>query len=260
MYIKRTLVVFLLIAATIMNFAGCSAPAPDPSMPATATFPLKEYLAKAGEAYGARSDPAKAREALNLMAQAQKFNPADYTAAWTLAKYAYYVADHTAEKSEAKTIFNQGIKAGREAVALDGNKPEGQFWLGANLGGRAQLSPLDGASDAQEIRELMQKVIKIDPKFQSGSAYLGLGQVDLKLPKMLGGDPGRAVTTLESGLQYGNDNSLYHLRLAEAFAAVERKDDARKQIEFVKTMTPHPDFLPEHADAVKMANELAATL
>jgi len=89
---------------------------------------------------------------------------------------------------------------------------------------------------------------------------LGLGQVDLKLPKMLGGDPARAVKTLESGLQYGNDNSLYHLRLAEAYAAVDRKDDARKQIDLIKGMTPNPDFLPEHADAVRMANELAATL
>jgi tetratricopeptide (TPR) repeat protein len=260
MQIKHVSVVLLLIAVTSMLMAGCRTPEADVTAPTVAAFPLKVYLEKSAEAYAARADLAKAREAFNLMTQAQKANPGDYTAAWTMAKYAYYLADHTPDKGDAKPIFNQGIKAGREAIALDANKPEGLFWLGANLGGRAQLSPLDGASDAEEIRELMKKVIKIDPKFQSGSAYLGLGQVDLKLPKMLGGDPGRAVTTLESGLQYGNDNSLYHLRLAEAYVEVDRKDDARKQIELIKTMTPNPDFLPEHADALRMANELAASL
>ncbi len=259
MQIKLTSVALVMTAALALLSSSCKAPAAD-TTPAVAAFPLKVYLEKAAEAYAGRTDPAKAREAFNLMKQAQKVNPTDYTAAWTFAKYAYFLADHTADKGDAKDIFNEGIKAGRAAVALDANKPEGLFWLGANLGGRAQLSPLDGASDSQEIRELMQKVIKIDPKFQSGSAYLGLGQVDLKLPKMLGGDPARAVTTLESGLQYGNDNSLYHLRLAEAYFDVDRKDDARKQIEYIKTMTPHADFLPEHADAVRMANELAAKL
>lgn len=255
----RFSLLLLLIVFTTLAFSGCNAPAAD-TTPAVAAFPLKEYLQKAGEAYGARADLAKAREAYNLMTQAQKVNPTDYTAAWTMAKYAYYLGDHTTDSDEAKKIFNQGIKAGRDAVALDANKPEGIFWLGANLGGRAQLSPLDGASDAEEIRTLMNKVIKLDPKFQSGSAYLGLGQVDIKLPSMLGGDVKRAVTILESGLQYAADNSLYHARLAEAYLLVERKDDARKQIDFITTMKPHPDFLPEHADAVRLANELSAKL
>jgi hypothetical protein len=41
------------------------------------------------------------------------------------------------------------------------NKPEGHFWLGANLGGYAQLKgPLSGIAAAKRLREEMETVLK----------------------------------------------------------------------------------------------------
>ena len=62
----------------------------------------------------------------------------------------------------------------------------------------------------------MSAVLKLDEGFQNGSAYLGLGQLYLQAPRMLGGDKQKAIDYLEKGLRFGKDNALLHLRLAEA--------------------------------------------
>ncbi|MEO7505920.1 MAG: TRAP transporter TatT component family protein [Pyrinomonadaceae bacterium] len=259
MLIKKSIIFAALALSSAAFLSGCgAAPAADQSAPSAAIFPLKDYMAKASESYKARTDLAKAKEAYNLMVAAHKSNPKDYEGAWLLAKYAYYLGSHSPEKSDGKEVFNAGIKAGEDAVTIDANKPEGHFWLAANLGGRAQISMMDGAADTEDIRKHMQEVIKLDPGFQSGSAYMAIGQIDLELPRLMGGDPQAAVKQLEGGLKYGADNSLYHLRLAEAYYAVGRTDDAKKQLEVLAQLKPNPDFLPEHADALKGANDLAA--
>jgi tetratricopeptide (TPR) repeat protein len=258
----RNLIFCVTIAVPLLvALAGCAGHQPEPEVPPTqaaATFPLKDYVAKANEYYAQRADLGKAREAFNIMAQAQKSSPKDYDAAWTLSKYAYYVAAHTDDKSASKEVFNQGIDAGEAAIALDPSKPEGHFWLGANLGGRAKLSVLDGISDTDDIKEQMQAVIKIDPDFQNGSAYMALAQIDLELPRLMGGKPEKAVEVLESGVKYGEDNAFYHYWLAKAYLAVGRKDDAKKEVAFLQQMKSDPNYQPEHDEALKMANELAA--
>ena len=60
-------------------------------------------------------------------------------------------------------------------------------------------------------------MIKLDEGFLAGSAYLGLGQLYLQAPRMLGGDRQKAVEYLEKGLRFGKDNALLRLRLAEAY-------------------------------------------
>jgi hypothetical protein len=102
----------------------------------------------------------------------------------------------------------------------------------------------------------MEIVLKLDEGFQGGSAFMVLGRLDLELPTMLGGDPRRAVETLERGMKYGERNALYRLRLTEAYLRNKRMDDARRQINFILDMTPHPAFVPEHQEAVTKAKEL----
>lgn len=256
------MILLAVIAFTMWaSVSGCRVSSTaDRSAPVVAAFPLKDYIAKANEAYAARADPPEAKEAYDLMVVAHKANPKDYEAAWLLAKYAYFLGGHTLDKGAAIEIFTVGADAGEMAVAIDANKPEGHFWYAACMGGRAQLSSLDGAADADDIRTNLEAVIKLQPDFQSGSAYMALGLLDLDLPRLFGGNPRTAVTQMEAGLKYGEPNSLFHLGLAQAYNTVGRKEDARKQIEFIQQMKPDPDYLPEHADALKGASELAAKL
>ena len=105
------------------------------------------------------------------------------------------MGDHTDSSDEADQSFTAGIEAGKSAVKLQPNKPDGHFWLGANYGGEAERSTLPNLAVVTNIRTEMETVIKLDEKFLGGSAYLGLGKLYLKSPKVLGGRPTRRWRT-----------------------------------------------------------------
>jgi tetratricopeptide (TPR) repeat protein len=220
-----------------------------------------DLLKQAEQLYAQRSDFVKLREAIKLLKNAKAAEPSNYEVAWRLSQYGYFLAMHTEDKDEKKQAFNDGTAAARSAIKLQENKPEGHFWLAANLGGRAQQSPLSGLTDIDEIRKSLETVIKIDEQYQGGSAYMALGQLELETSGMfMGGDKKKALEYLEKGLRFGFENSMLRLRLAEAYIANDRKEDARKQIDYILKMKPNPDYLPEYNDTVKEANELLEQL
>ena len=215
-----------------------------------------ENVAAADQFYRQREDLSKLRQGIALLRQAQIADSANYEAAWKLAKSAYYLGAHTDNDDERDEAFRQGIEAGKVAVQLAPDKAEGHFWLGANYGGSAEHSLVAGLSNVEDIEREMQAVLKIDEGYQSGSAYLGLGQLYLKAPKILGGDTQKAIGYLEKGLKFGPNNALLRLRLAEAYEAANRYGDARNQIEFIMKMTPSPDFVPEQNEAINEGRKL----
>src|SRR5947209_16514333 len=195
-----------------------------------------------------------------MLRQAQLAYYGSYDAAWRLARANYYVGEHTADEDERDNAFRSGIEAGEAAVKLQDGKPEGHFWLGANYGGTAEHSVLSSLSTVEDIRREMETVLKQDEGFQAGSAYMALGQLYLEAPRILGGDHQKAVGYLERGLKFGSNNSLLRLHLAEAYHLVDRDRDARKQIDALLSLTPDPNFLPEHKEAVEDGRKLLPQL
>src|SRR5258708_33871033 len=90
----------------------------------------------------------------------------------------------------------------------------------------------------------METVIKLDEGYQSGRAYMALGQLYLEAPRMLGGDSQKAVEYLEKGVRLGPTNALLRCQLAEADAALHRNDEARKQSDYLLAMKPTPGYEP----------------
>jgi Tfp pilus assembly protein PilF len=219
----------------------------------------KESILEADRLYAQRGDVAKARQAVSLLRLARTADYGSYEATWKLARAVYYLGSHTTEE-EAEELFREGIEAGKIAVQLQNSRPEGHFWLGANYGGTAEVSTLASLANVEDIRREMEAVIKIDETFQGGSAYMALGQLYLQAPSVLGGDTAKALKYLTKGIRIGPDNALMRLHLAEAYHEAGRDGEARKQIETLFAMTPHPDYLPEHKDALEGAKKLLEKL
>jgi len=222
--------------------------------------PSSEAIAEANGLYEGRADLMKVRQAIVTLRQAQAGDPTNYEIAWRLAESNYFLGSHSSDSGEQDKAFREGIEAGKLAVKLQDGKPEGHFWLGANYGGSAELSTLAGLSEVEDIKREMETVIKLDEKYQDGSAYMVLGQVYLESPRLLGGDTQKAISYLEKGLRLGPDNDLMRLHLAEAYAQAHRNEDARKQIDALLAMKPAPGYETEYNEAVEGARKLQEKL
>jgi tetratricopeptide (TPR) repeat protein len=258
---RRKLALLIFTMTCALMFAACSAPsesAPAANAPATSNAkPGAELFQQADKSYAEREDLARVREGLETLRRARAVDYTNFDAAWRTARLSYTLGDKTTDEAEREKAFREGIEAGETAVRVEPERVEGHFWLGANQGGYAQSrGPLYGLSAAEGLRKEMETVLRLDEGFQGGSAYMVLGRLDLELPSMLGGDPKRALETLEHGLKYGENNGLYRLRLAEAYLRNKRMDKAREQLNAILSMTSHPAFVPEHKEAVAKAKEL----
>lgn len=250
----------LCVATLVFGAIGCrksSDPsAVAPPSPASTADPKSQ----ADDFYAQRADVIKVRQALIVLRQAYTANPADYEIAWRLARANYYLGTHSPDDTETEKAFRDGIDAGNDAVKLNGSRPEGHFWLGANYGGNAQISTLAGLSDIEDIKREMQAVIKIDEGFEAGSAYMALGQVYMKAPKIFGGDVQTAIDYLQKGIKVGNNNALLYARLAAAYAEEHRNEDARAQLKILFAKKATPGYEPEYNDAIKEGHELEEKL
>lgn len=259
-----SLLLGLLCAGFVcFSASSCSAPAPvtENTIAASATLPVADLLRQADEAYRQRDNLDRVREGLKTLKRIRAVEPNHFEATWRASRLNYTLGDHSKDEKERKAAFLDGIEAGKAATRSNPNKPEGHFWLGANYGGNAQLEgPLTGLTSANELRRLMETVVKLDEGYQGGSAFMVLGRLDLELPEMLGGDRKRAVETLERGLKYGEQNSLLRLRLAEAYKEVNRDADARREANFILKMKPDPNFMPEYQESIDGARDLLKRL
>ena len=245
------------ISIGILLFAAsCNVGSPPVESPAADNRSAAEEIRQADQLYGQREDLMQLRRGIVALRQALTKDPGNYEAAWKLSKFNYYLATHTDNPKERDDAFNAGIDSGKAAVQLQNEKADGHFWLGANYGGAAEHSSIQGLATVDDIRNEMEAVLRLDQGYQNGSAYMVLGLVYLNAPALVGGDPKKAVEEMEKGLPFGEPNAFLHLHLAEAYQKVGRNDDARRQLKKILDMTPDPNYLPEYKEASAGAQKL----
>ena len=257
--IINRLSLILVLAGLACGAPGCKSKEAE-QQPVNSGESAPELIAQADKLYAEREDLTRLRAGIALLRRARALEPGQYEAAWRNSEFDYYLGAHTSDEGERDKAFQDGAEAGKAAVALRPEKPEGHFWLGANYGGSAQHSTLAGLTSIDDITTEMETVLKLDEGYQGGSAYMALGQLYLEAPRMLGGDPQKGVAFLEKGLRFGQNNSLLRLHLAEAYIAVKRNDEARKQLDAIDALKPDPDYLPEHKETLAAAAKLRSQL
>src|SRR2546423_12681380 len=157
-------------------------------------------VAQADALYAQRSSIEKARQAAAVLRRGRMSDYSNYEIIWKLAKCDYYVGDHETDDDAKLNAFREGIAAGEAAVKLAPNRPEGHFWLGANLGGRAKAQgPLYALSSVPDIRPEMETGIKLDEGYAAGSAYPALRAIYPGPPARTGGGRQRPGWGVEQG-------------------------------------------------------------
>jgi len=255
--IVRCAVVTFVLISMVLGSAACEPSTPSgPAIDMGDSKRAAEKLAEAETLYEGREDLTKARVAVATLRQARTADYGNYEAAWKLARAAFYVGDHTDNEAERDDMIREGTEAGKAAVKLQPDKPDGHFWLGANYGGSAAHSTLANLSSFRDIKGEMEAVLKIDESYQGYSAYLGLGRLYLQAPRVLGGDSEKAIEYLQKGVKLNPAHSLMKFHLAEAYKANNRNAEAQKQIDALMAMSPDPKYVAEHKIALERAKKL----
>jgi tetratricopeptide (TPR) repeat protein len=223
-----------------------------PSFDAPARAQVTEAL------YADRANLASARKAAAQWAAGLAHDPRDFDAAWKLARADYWIGGHAAA-AERRAIYEQGIDAARKAIAIEPDRPEGHFWLAANMGAMAESFGLrQGIKYRGPIKAELETVLRIDPGFQQGSADRALGRWYFKVPRLFGGSHREAEAHLRASLKYKPNSTASHFFLAELFLDDRRRDEARAELQAVLEAPIDAEWAPEDREFKDKARALLA--
>jgi tetratricopeptide (TPR) repeat protein len=243
-----------------LSMPGPAAAGHDRTPGATAGDAQPDLHANPDALYARRDDLRSAEQAAAIWADRLQKNPKDFDSAWKLARARYWLGGHGAD-AERKGHLESGISAGRAAVALEPNRPEGHFWIAANMGALAESFGLrQGLKYRGDIRDELLTVLRLDPAFQLGSADRALGRWYFKVPGLFGGSKKKSEEYLRRSLTYAPNSTASRYFLAELLLADYRKDDARAELQKVIDAPFDPEWTPEDKDFKARAQRLLRTL
>jgi tetratricopeptide (TPR) repeat protein len=225
-----------------------------------AVFAVPAQASEPDALYAHRDDIASAKRAADIWAGRLQANGGDFESAWKLARARYWLGGHAPEK-DRKTFLEGGIAAGRQAVAIQPQRPEGHFWIAANMGALAESFGLrQGLKYRGDIRNELLTVLKLDAGFQQGSADRALGRWYYKVPGLFGGSKKKSEEHLRKSLSYNQNSIASRFFLAETLLDMDRKADAIAELQRIGELPPDPDWLPEDREFKQKAAKLLTTL
>ncbi len=204
----------------------------------------EELIAQADQLYDQMKDMETAQAALDLYRKAVPGTEDKYEAYWRLSRILYYVGAHTESKKEKKIIFSQGIYYAKKAVESESEKPDGYYWLGVNYGvyGEAR-GVLKSLFLVDDIKEAMNKVIELDRSYEDGGPDRVMGRVYFKLPGFAGGSKDKSLEHLLKSKEYGPNDALTRIYLAETYLDFKEIEKAREELEYVLNMEPDSHWI-----------------
>ena len=228
------------------------------SSDAAARDPLQEPDPDA--LYSRREDLASARRASGIWAARLQRSPRDFEAAWKLARAQYWLGKHV-PADEGKGVLESGIAAARAAIAVEPGRPEGHFWLAANMGALAESFGLrQGLKYRGDIKDELLTVLRIDPAFQQGSADRALGRWYFRVPGLFGGSNKKSEEHLRRSLTYSPNSTVTLFFLSETLIDMGRRDEARAALQKLLDAPVDPAWAPEDREYKDKARALMQTL
>ena len=207
--------------------------------------------------YQDRENPASAKQATDIWAARLTADPKDFDSAYRLAQARYWLGTNGLPPPDRKGALEAGIAAARTAIALKPARPEGHFWLAANMGALAESFGMrQGIKYRGPIKDALLTTLKLDPAFLDGSADRALGRWYYKVPGLFGGSDKQSEVHLRKSLTYKPDSIISHLFLAETLDDLGRKDDARKECQAAIDAPIDPNWAPEDRRFKETAKQL----
>ena len=173
-----------------------------------------------------RADPKQAQLAVDKYRAAIKLDPSHAEGYWKLAMGCNWLG-RISPKNRKVAIYQEGVDAGKKAVALGPDIPETHYWLGLDYGELGQASGvLKSLNLAGPIKKEMNTVLAMDPDFDSGGPHILLGRLYYKLPGIMGGDNKKAEEHLKAAIKLGPQRYIAYNFLAELYLDQGKREEA----------------------------------
>ncbi len=210
--------------------------------------------------YADRDHLASARKAVELWTAELAHEGNAFAPAWKLARGCYWLGSH-APQAERRAFLERGIAAARQAIAAQPDRPEGHFWLAADMGTLAESFGLRaGLRYRKPVKNELETALRLDPSFMQGSPDRVLGRWYFRVPRLFGGSNSRAEEHLRASLTYDNQSTIGHVFLAEVLIDEGRKNDAREELQRVLDAPLSAEWAPEDREYKEKARALLAKL
>jgi tetratricopeptide (TPR) repeat protein len=221
---------------------------------------LAQPAADPDRLYADRANLSSALQAATIWEARLMKDPHDFESAWKLARTCYWLGSHVAE-GERRKQFERGIDAAMKAIARQPNRPEGHFWLAADMGAMAEGFGLrQGIKYRGPIKSELETVLKIDPGFMQGSADRALGRWYLRVPRLFGGSKDKSVEHLKKSLSYAPQSTASLYFLAETLLEMDRDDEAKRSLQATLAAPLDPEWTPEDKEFKEKAAALLKKL
>ncbi len=218
---------------------------------------VNELIAQADELFNQMKDMEAAKETESLLLKALGMSEGNYEAFWRMSRILYYIGEHTQDKGEKKAIFSRGVYYAQKATELEPEKPDGYYWHGVNNGKYGETrGVLKSLSLVKPIKNAMNKVIELDRSYEEGGADRVLGRVYFKLPGFAGGSKDKSLEHLSKSLEYGPNDAVTRIYLAETYLEMKEKEKAREQLDFVLNLPPDDRWTVAVEENKEVAREL----
>ena len=211
--------------------------------------------------YRQRETIASAQQAEGIWADRLAKDPKDFESAWKARARALLVGRRTPRRSGGRRTSRTGIAAGRAAIAIAPNRPEGHFWLAANMGALAESFGLrQGLKYRGDIKDALLTVLRLDPAYEQGSADRALGRWYYKVPGLFGGSDKKSEEHLRKSLTYNPNSASSLFFLAETLIDLGKKEEARRALQKLLDAPVDPEWAPEDREFKKKGAALLTTL
>lgn len=223
-------------------------------------IPLSERVTQADDYYLGRQNPENVAKGLELLRADVADDANDFEAWWRIAKFVYYQARHTSGSDKLK-LLNDGVNAAKQAIALEPNRVEGHYWLGANYDLISEARGYwRGLLFLDDIREEMETANGLNRDYEQQGALVTIARLDFRAPFFKGGDKRLSIQLLKECLKRSPENSKAMLYLSDSYAAMGLRKDARRELENVLNLCPDPQFAPELAENQEAARARLAKI
>ena len=211
--------------------------------------------------YADRENLSSAKAAADIWASRLAANSKDFESAYRLAQARYWLGTNGLPPTQRKSALEGGIAAARAAIAIMPFRPEGHFWLAANMGALAESFGMrQGIKYRGQIKDALLMTLKLDPAYLDGSADRALGRWYFKVPGFFGGSNKQSEIHLRKSLTYNGNSVISHLFLAETLADMGRNDEARKECQAAIDAPLDRNWAPEDRRFKEIAKSLLRSL